>query len=118
MAYLYLIELATPLPGTNARFYLGSTIDLARRLEQHRTGRGSPMLRRALELGIPYKAITWREYRQEARARRTEARLKRWHSNTRARAYMLRNGATTMAQGRSLTIAEKPQDNSYANRPF
>jgi predicted GIY-YIG superfamily endonuclease len=98
MAYLYLIELAAPLPGTNARFYLGSTNDLARRLEQHRTGKGSPMLRRALELGIPYKSITWRAYCYEARARRTEARLKRWHSNTRARAYMLKNGAKTIAE--------------------
>ena len=98
MAYLYVIELAAPLPGTNARFYLGSTVDLAKRLEQHRTGKGSPMLRRASELGIPYKSITWRRYCYEARARRTEARLKRLHNNARALAYLRRNGGLTIAE--------------------
>lgn len=97
MAYLYLIELEQPLPGTNARYYLGSTTDLARRLEQHRTGKGSPMLRRAAELGISYQAITWKKYHHETRARRTEARLKRWRSNARALAYLRRNGGMTIA---------------------
>lgn len=108
MTYLYLIELAAPLPGTKARFYLGSTNNLARRLEQHRTGKGSPMLRRASELGITYKSITWKQYHHEARGRRTESRLKRWRNNTRALAYLKRNGGMVIAPESSSPTAYNP----------
>lgn len=82
---VYLIELERPLPGKKqSRFYLGSTNDLARRLEQHRTGKGSPMLKRAAELGIGYKRIYWKQYQDERRARRLEAQLKRRKHNVRA----------------------------------
>ena len=84
MGIVYLIELERPLPGTGSRFYLGSTNDLARRLQQHRTGKGSPMLKRAAELGIGYKRIYWKRYQDESRARHLEAAFKRGKSNARA----------------------------------
>jgi predicted GIY-YIG superfamily endonuclease len=120
MPYLYLIMLAAPLPGTAARYYLGSTIDLARRLNQHRTGKGSPMIRRAVELGIGIQAIAWKKYKHEARARRTEARLKRGKSNARALAWMRRNGANitgdlhSIPQGRQWAVWLLPP----AGEPF
>lgn len=75
---IYLIHLAAPVhPDRPSRHYLGiaPTGQLAARIQAHRDGRGSPMLRAATARGIAWDvAITWRGTRTD------ERRLKQLHA--------------------------------------
>lgn len=75
---VYLLHLDRPYK--HARHYVGWTEeDLARRLEQHRAGQGSPLLRAAGAVGIGFKvARLW-----ENHTRLKERRLKRSGGATR-----------------------------------
>ena len=79
--WVYIIQTASPLPVTNASLYLGSTTDLEKRFQQHLGGKGSPMLRRATELGIGFEIICAYRTRSERGARELEAKFKRWKNN-------------------------------------
>jgi predicted GIY-YIG superfamily endonuclease len=76
--FVYLIRLAKPLGNLKhkAWFYLGSTIDLDNRMEQHRSGRGAAMLRAANEQGIEYEIIKVVTLPSSHQARLLEVRLK------------------------------------------
>ncbi len=55
---VYLIHLQRPY--RHARHYLGWTMDVERRLAEHRGGGGSPLLRAAAAAGISFEvARTW-----------------------------------------------------------
>lgn len=77
---VYLIHFAAPvgLPLTkptytaHARHYIGWTLDVAKRVEQHNAGNGAKILKRAKELGIAFEVVrTW------AGDRNRERQLKR-----------------------------------------
>lgn len=76
--FVYLIKLDRPLgtPKHCARYYLGSTSDLNRRMQQHRAGRGAAMLRAANEKGIPYRVCRLWSVPTLAEARLLELKLK------------------------------------------
>jgi hypothetical protein len=72
----YLVHLDRPLgsshPKGGAGHYLGTTINLDRRLETHRAGKGARMLAAAVERGISFDVVrTW------PGGRDVERRLKR-----------------------------------------
>jgi predicted GIY-YIG superfamily endonuclease len=57
---VYLIHFARALNG--ARHYLGFSTDIPARVERHKAGRGSPLLKAATEAGISWRVIrTWRK---------------------------------------------------------
>ncbi len=72
---VYLIHFERPY--YHAQHYLGSTRDLARRVEQHRSGAGSPLLAAVTLAGIPWQVVrTWRNA-----GRIGERDFKRLHCN-------------------------------------
>lgn len=76
--FVYLIKLDRPL-GTDkhqARYYLGSTNNLKRRMHEHRSSIGAAMLRAANERGIGYEIIKWVWVEDQTVARLLECRLK------------------------------------------
>jgi predicted GIY-YIG superfamily endonuclease len=81
-AVTYLIHLETRLgsdhPNGSAGHYLGQTVDLDRRLAQHREGTGARILAAAIERGIDFEVVrTW------PGGRDTERRLKRLRNSPR-----------------------------------
>ena len=60
---------------TTARFYIGSTADLPRRLDEHQRGHSPATLGRG-----PWKLVYQEEFSSLAEARRREAEIKRWKS--------------------------------------
>jgi hypothetical protein len=82
MATTYLVHLdqalGTDQPLGGARHYLGQTVDLDRRLAQHRDGTGARILAAAVERGIGFELVrTW------PGGRETERRLKRLRNSPR-----------------------------------
>jgi hypothetical protein len=79
----YLIHLDRPLgsdhPKGRAGHYLGTTVNLDRRLETHRAGKGSRMLAAAVQRGIGFSVVrTWpggREVERQVKNRRNAPRL-------------------------------------------
>jgi putative endonuclease len=70
MALLYILQ-----SETTHRFYIGSTNDLARRLEEH--GRGHSLATRGRG---PWKLVYQEQFESLADARRRELEIKRWKS--------------------------------------
>jgi predicted GIY-YIG superfamily endonuclease len=69
-------RLGTSHPQGGARHYLGQTVDLDRRLAQHRDGTGARILAAAVERGIGFDVVrTW------PGGRETERSLKRLHNS-------------------------------------
>lgn len=61
---IYLLHFTHPY--RHAQHYLGFTEDLDRRLQQHRSGRGSPLVAAAINAGIDFElAATWTGDRRE-----------------------------------------------------
>jgi predicted GIY-YIG superfamily endonuclease len=77
MAWVYLLR------GSNGRHYLGSTNDLARRLQEHRTGKTYSTRR----LGREIELVGSLECRSLDEARVLERRLKAWKSHSKVLAY-------------------------------
>ena len=79
----YLVHLDRKLgsdhPRGGAGHYLGTTIDLDRRLETHRGGNGSRMLAAAVERGISFDVVrTWpggHEVERQLKRQRNAPRL-------------------------------------------
>jgi|GEM_PF-1375627 len=69
MAWVYMLR------GSSARFYIGSTTDLYRRLAQHQLG----MTYSARRLGLPLELVAAKQLDSLAEARRLERQLK--HKN-------------------------------------
>ena len=60
MLTLYLIHFEQKYE--HARHYLGLSNDLKRRLEEHRSGQGNPLLKAVTEAGIPWQVVrTWKD---------------------------------------------------------
>ncbi len=60
---IYLIHLATPYK--HAKHYLGSTSDLAERIERHRSGDGARLLQVVNAAGIQWEVVrTWKGSRK------------------------------------------------------
>lgn len=60
MEVVYLIHLDSPYPRDprgSVRHYLGTTTNLESRLNDHRIGRGSPLLRAVTRKGIPFSVV-------------------------------------------------------------
>jgi hypothetical protein len=69
---VYLVHLETRLgsshPNGSAGHYLGTTVDLDRRLAQHREGTGARILAAAVQRGIKFDVVrTWPGGRAEER---------------------------------------------------
>ena len=62
------------LRGQTGRFYIGSTNDLRRRLEQHNSGQVYSTKR----LGLPMELVAKGNFRTLAEARSAEIRFKKW----------------------------------------
>ncbi|MBE9182457.1 GIY-YIG nuclease family protein [Oculatella sp. LEGE 06141] len=80
--FVYLLELARPLGNHRhcARYYLGSTNNLNRRLTQHRSGDrliGSAFTAAAVERGIQFQVVKFWYCNSFVEARFLERRLKR-----------------------------------------
>lgn len=74
---VYLLHFETPV-ADHARHYLGATKHLPYRIHQHMTGEGSPLVRAAVEAGIPvHLAAMWEGGRD------MERRLKNRHNSPR-----------------------------------
>jgi hypothetical protein len=79
----YLVHLDQALgsshPKGRARHYLGTTINLERRLETHRAGLGARMLAAAVERGISFAVVrTWpggRDVERQLKAQRNAPRM-------------------------------------------
>ncbi|MBF2074551.1 MAG: GIY-YIG nuclease family protein [Synechococcales cyanobacterium C42_A2020_086] len=73
-----MIELSRPLGSAKhqARYYLGSCIDLKKRMEQHQSGNGAAMLRAANQQGITYQVCKSLRPATATEARRLERKLK------------------------------------------
>jgi predicted GIY-YIG superfamily endonuclease len=79
----YLVHLDRPLgsehPRGSARHYLGTTVDLDRRLETHRAGKGARILAAANQRGIGYDVVrTWpggRDVERQLKNRRNAPKL-------------------------------------------
>jgi hypothetical protein len=77
----YLIHMDRPLggPAHFAQHYLGTTINLDRRLETHRAGLGARILAAANERGVAYDVVrTWpggREVERRIKAQHAAPRL-------------------------------------------
>ncbi|HLD69628.1 MAG TPA: GIY-YIG nuclease family protein [Candidatus Omnitrophota bacterium] len=62
------------LQSKNGKYYTGYTTDLNRRMEQHKTGKGSKFVR-----GFGFKKLLYHEsYNTKSKALKREAELKRW----------------------------------------
>jgi len=79
---VYLLHFHTPLvkiqngKPVKVQHYLGSAIDLRKRLNAHWTGHGTPLTKAFVNRGIPFiLAITWRG------DRKVERRLKNLHNS-------------------------------------
>ena len=81
---VYLIHLDAALgnpasPHGQARHYLGSTLDVDRRCQDHAHGAGAAMLRAATARGIPWRVVrTWpggRALERKVKARKDAAAL-------------------------------------------
>jgi predicted GIY-YIG superfamily endonuclease len=59
--YVYIIQLERPMGSTrhSARFYIGWAKNIDTRLADHRAGRGSAMLRAAVERGIRFDIVAY-----------------------------------------------------------
>lgn len=83
---VYLLHFGAPVGNPEnkhgqAQHYLGSTDNLDRRLDEHLSGKGSPLVKAAVDQGIPVKvARTWRGHRAD---RLLERQLKSQHHNER-----------------------------------
>jgi hypothetical protein len=55
---VYLLHLDAPIAG-HAAHYLGEAASLARRLREHRRGRGARLLAHAHRLGIAWRLVRW-----------------------------------------------------------
>jgi len=78
MAWVYLLR------GSNGRHYLGSTTDLARRLQEHKTGKTYSTRR----LGKDITLVGSRECVSLDEARGLERRLKAWKNHGKVSAYL------------------------------
>lgn len=67
MAYLYILK-----SEVNGRYYIGSTIDLERRLSEHNSGKT-----KSIRFLCPFKIVFTKEYRSIEEARSIEFKLKR-----------------------------------------
>ncbi len=84
MGFVYCVALAFPLGtigGKTAKYYIGSCKNLKQRMAQHRSGKGSAMLRAANERGINYQIVKLQICETEAQARALEKKLKRFKDN-------------------------------------
>jgi predicted GIY-YIG superfamily endonuclease len=55
---IYLIHFSRAF--NSARHYLGFSTDIPARIERHKAGRGSPLLKAVTEKGIPWRVVrTW-----------------------------------------------------------
>ena len=79
--WVYLIHLERPLH--HAKHYLGSSTDVVGRMDAHRRGQGSRLLRAVNGAGIGYQVVRLWRYNSETQARRYEAQLKRQQHNGR-----------------------------------
>lgn len=79
--YVYLIHIDPPL--AHAKHYLGSTIDVTKRMRQHVTGNGNPLLKAAVDAGCNLEIVRVWHYPEIEWARRAEAKLKRQQHNGR-----------------------------------
>ena len=68
IAYTYILECS------NGAYYVGSTIDLERRLQEHQAGEGANYTRKHL----PVKLVYWEEYQNIDEAFRRERQLHGW----------------------------------------
>ena len=60
MDTIYLIHFAARYQ--HAQHYLGISDDLERRLEEHRTGQGSPLMKAVTQADIPWSVVrTWKD---------------------------------------------------------
>jgi hypothetical protein len=81
MTYLVHLEarLGTSHPRGGAQHYLGTTINLDRRLAQHREGTGARMLAAAVERGISFDVVrTWpggRDVERQLKRQRNAPRM-------------------------------------------
>ena len=58
MFTLYLIHFEAKYE--HAQHYLGISNDLSRRMEEHRSGQGNPLMKAVTEAGIPWEVVrTW-----------------------------------------------------------
>jgi predicted GIY-YIG superfamily endonuclease len=73
--YVYLLHFEAPLEHT--QHYTGSCEDVARRLDQHASGRAAQLTRRFATAGIAFAVGAICEYPTRLEARRAERRLKR-----------------------------------------
>jgi putative endonuclease len=71
MALLYILQ-----SERTGRFYIGSTEDLARRLEEHRRGQTASTRGRG-----PWKLVYQEEFESLLAAHRRELEIKRWKSS-------------------------------------
>lgn len=81
MIGVYVIHLETPL--AHARHYIGSSVDIANRISEHRRGHGSPLLRAATEAGINWYVVNMLVTDNEHEARRLEKKIKGIQHNKR-----------------------------------
>jgi len=73
MAHLYLLHFTVKV-ADHAGHYLGYSSSIRKRLEEHRAGRGSPLIRALLERGGDFHLVrTW-----SPASRTLERQLKRW----------------------------------------
>lgn len=82
-------------PYRHATAYLGSTTDLHQRLQQHRSGAGSPLVKAAIASGCHCEVIALRTTKTRD-ARQLERKLKTWHNNRKAIELLELCGAITI----------------------
>ena len=68
VAYTYILECS------NGAYYVGSTTDIERRLEEHQAGLGG----RFTSVHLPVKLVYWEEYQNIDEAFRRERQLHGW----------------------------------------
>ncbi len=74
---VYLLCLSRPL--SHARHYLGSSLNVQRRLKEHMSGRGSKFTQAVVKAGIELRlATTWEGQRFEERQRKHARNAARW----------------------------------------
>jgi putative endonuclease len=72
------------LRGTSGRHYIGSTSNLAQRLEAHHRGNTATTKR----LGHPLILVAFKEFPHAEEARRAERTLKAWKNPAKALGYL------------------------------
>ncbi|WP_088895009.1 GIY-YIG nuclease family protein [Leptolyngbya ohadii] len=66
----------------HASGYLGSTSrDLTKRVNEHFSGNGSPLIKAAIEAGLTPRLIAVVPFESEKAARQAERKFKKWHNN-------------------------------------